>query len=84
MLAESEFVTAGTPFLMMRLLELCELIPEKLVRVEQNDVLTAAFVSAEGTRVGAGMRGLEGAGADEGISIASRDRILDGLCFNED
>jgi hypothetical protein len=83
MLAESELVTAGTPFLTMRLLELCELMPEKLVRVEQNDVLTAAFVSAEGTRAGAGMRGLEGT-ADEGISTASRGRILDGLSFNED
>jgi hypothetical protein len=53
------------------------------VRVEQNDVLTAAFVSAEGTRAGAGMRGLEGT-ADEGISTASRGRILDELSFNED
>jgi hypothetical protein len=85
MLAESEFVTAGTPFLIMRLLELCELIPEKLVRVEQNDVLAATFASATGTRIGAVMRGLEGGGtADEGISTASRDRILDGLSFNED
>jgi hypothetical protein len=83
MLAESELVTAGIPFLTMRLLELCELIPEKLVRVEQNDVLTAVLVSGAGARVGAGMRGLAGS-ADEGISTASRARILDGLSFNED
>lgn len=43
MLAESEFVTAGTPFLTIRLLELCELTPERLVRVEkeEKDILAA-------------------------------------------
>ena len=45
MLAESELVTAGMTFLMMRLLELCELMPDMLVseEKEENEVLTGFF-----------------------------------------
>lgn len=45
MLAESEFVTACTPFLTILLLELCELMPEKLVsdEKEENEVLAGFF-----------------------------------------
>jgi len=85
MLAESEFVTLGTPFLMMRLLELCELNPDVLVRVEndENDVLAASFLSSAGARACACRRGLEGT-ADEGIATASSVRALDGLSFSDD
>jgi len=45
MLAESEFVTAWTPFLTIRLLELWELIPDILVsdEKEENEVLAGFF-----------------------------------------
>ena len=44
-LAESELVTAAMPFLMIRLLELCELMPDMLVseEKEENEVLTGFF-----------------------------------------
>lgn len=49
-LAESEFVTAGIPFFTMRLLELCELMPDMLVSVEkdENEVLGALLGSCLG------------------------------------
>lgn len=45
MLAESELVTAGMPFLTIRLLELCELMPDMLVsdEKEENEALTGFF-----------------------------------------
>jgi hypothetical protein len=45
MLAESELVTAWTPFLTIRLLELCELMPDMLVsdENEENEVLIGFF-----------------------------------------
>jgi hypothetical protein len=51
MLAESEFVTAWTPFLTIRLLELCELMPERLVseEKEENEVLTGFFAFGAGS-----------------------------------
>jgi len=85
MLAESEFVTAWTPFLTIRLLELCELMPEKLVsdEKEENDVLTGFFGLGTGIWEGAGISGLERFAGD-GISTASTTRTSVGVDLRED
>ena len=85
MLAESEFVTAWTPFFTIRLLELCELMPEKLVsdEKEENEVLTGFFAFGAGSREGAGISGLEHF-VGEGISTASRTLTLVGVDLRDD
>jgi hypothetical protein len=82
MLAESEFVTAWTPFFTIRLLELCELMPVRDEN-ELNEVSTVFFDSRAGIWDGAGIEGLE-CFAGEGISTASRVRDLVGVDFRED
>jgi hypothetical protein len=82
MLAESEFVTAWTPFFTIRLLELWELIPVR-VEKELNEVLTVFFGSCAGIWDGAGIQGLE-CFAGEGISTASTVRDLVGVDLRED
>ena len=85
MLAESEFVTAWTPFLTIRLLELCELMPEKLVsdEKEENDVFTGFFGLDAGIWEGAGISGSERFAGD-GISTASTTRISVGVDLRDD
>jgi hypothetical protein len=85
MLAESELVTAGMPFLTTRLLELCELMPDMLVSDEkdENEVLTGFFGLGAGICDGAGIDGLERLAGD-GISTASTTRTLVGVDFKDD
>lgn len=82
MLAESEFVTAGTPFFMIRRLELCELMLVRVVK-EEKEVLTGFLDSGAGISLCAGRDGLR-CFLGEGISTALRCRTLVGVVFRGD